>query len=113
MARRQLSGPAPRRGEIWLADLDKHRPVVVLTRDPLARLLHSVIVGPVTSTVRGLSTEVRLTEADGVRGPCVVNLDNLQLVPRARLVRRVGRSAPDTLKAICTAAAEAIGCSAP
>lgn len=35
--------PAPRHGEIWLAQLDKRRPVVVLTRDPLGRVLHSVI----------------------------------------------------------------------
>jgi mRNA interferase MazF len=113
MARGQLSTPAVRRGEIWLAELDKRRPVVVLTRNPLGRMLHSVIVGPVTSTVRGLSTEVNLTAADGVRKPSVVNLDNLQLVPRSRLVRRVGRATPGTLRAICAAAAEAIGCSAP
>ncbi len=113
MARRELSAPAVRRGEIWLAELDKHRPVVVLTRDPLGRILHSVIVGPVTSTVRGLNTEVDLSEDDGVRKPSVVNLDNLQLVPRANLVRRVGRATPATLKAICAATAEAIGCPAP
>lgn len=111
MARGRLSVPEARRGEIWLADLDKRRPVVVLTRDPLGRVLHSVIAGPVTSTVRGLSTEVALGEADGVRRSCVVNLDNLQLVPRTKLVRRVGRAAPGTLSAICAAAAEAIGCS--
>jgi hypothetical protein len=35
VARGQLSAPAVRRGEIWLAQLDKRRPVVVLTRDPL------------------------------------------------------------------------------
>lgn len=105
-----MSDPAARRGEIWLADLDKRRPVVVLTRDPMGRVLHSVIVGPVTSTIRGLSTEVELSEADGVRKPCVVNLDNLQLVPRARLVRRVGRAGQHTLRAICNATAEAIGC---
>ncbi|MHB1785695.1 MAG: type II toxin-antitoxin system PemK/MazF family toxin [Acidimicrobiales bacterium] len=113
MARGQLTAPAVRRGEIWLAELDKRRPVVVLTRDPLGRMLHSVIVGPVTSTVRGLNTEVDLTEADGVRKPSVVNLDNLQLVPRTRLVRRVGRATPVTLRAICVATAEAIGCPAP
>jgi mRNA interferase MazF len=113
MARGQLSAPAVRRGEIWLAELDKRRPVVVLTRDPLGRLLRSVIVGPVTSTVRGLSTEVDLTETDGVHRPSVVNLDNLQLVPRASLVRRVGRVTPSTLSAICAATAEAIGCPAP
>ncbi len=107
-----MSDPGVRRGEIWLAALDKRRPVVVLTRDPLGRVLQSVIVGPVTSTVRGLRTEVELSEADGVHRPCVVNLDNLQLVSRARLLRRVGRAAPHTLRAICAATAEAIGCPA-
>lgn len=113
MARGQLSAPPVRRGEIWLAELDKRRPVVVLTRDPLGRILHSVIVGPVTSTVRGLNTEVELTAADGVRKPSVVNLDSLQLVPRARLLRRVARATPTTLAGICAAAAEAIGCPRP
>lgn len=105
-----MSDPAPRRGEIWLAALDKHRPVVVLTRDPMGRFLRSVIAGPVTSTVRGLSTEVELSEADGVHRPCVVNLDNLQLVPRANLLRQVGRASPTTMQAICAATAEAVGC---
>lgn len=102
--------PAPRRGEVWLAELDKRRPVIVLTRDPLARMLHSVIVGPVTSTVRGLSTEVEVGAADGIQRRSVVNLDNLQLVPRARLLRRVGRAAPATMELICAAATAAIGC---
>ena len=110
MARGPVVDPEARRGEIWLADLDKRRPVVVLTRDPMGRVLRSVIVGPVTSTIRGLSTEVGLSEADGVRRPCVVNLDNLQLVSRAKLVRRVGRVAPQRLRAICRATAEAIDC---
>ena len=107
-----MSDPAARRGEIWLAELDRRRPVVVLTRDPMGRVLQSVIAGPVTSTIRGLSTEVELSEADGMRRPCVVNLDNVQLVPRSRLVRRVGRAAPHTLQAICAATAAAIGCAA-
>lgn len=112
MAQRPLTPPAPRRGEIWLADLDKRRPVVVLTRDPLGRLLHSVIVGPVTSTVRGLSTEVELGADDGMRMRSVVNLDNLQLLARPRLVRRVGKAAPATMDLICAACWTAIGCSA-
>lgn len=111
MARKPVAPPAPRRGELWLAELDKRRPVVVLTRDPLGRFLRSVIVGPVTSTVRGLSTEVELGAADGVRRRAVVNLDNLQLLARDRLVRRVGRAAPTTLERICEAAAAALGCS--
>lgn len=102
--------PAPRRGELWLAELDKRRPVVVLTRDPLGHHLHSVIVGPVTSTVRGLSTEVPVGPEDGARVSSVVNLDNMQLLDRRRLVRRVGRVRGDTLLRICQAAAVAIGC---
>lgn len=105
-----MAPPAPRRGELWLVDLDKRRPVVVLTRDPLGRHLHSVIIGPVTSTVRGLSTEVEVGPDDGVRMSSVVNLDNLQLVDRRRLVRRVGTVRPQTLRQICDAAAVAIGC---
>ena len=50
--------PEPRRSEIWLAEVDNVRPVVILTRDPLGRHLRAVLVGPVTSTARGLSTEV-------------------------------------------------------
>jgi len=110
VARTPVTPPAARRGEIWLAELDKRRPVVVLTRNPFGRVLHSVIVGPVTSTVRGLSTEVDLSEADGLRTRSVVNLDNLQLLPRNKLVRRVGRAGPLTMQRICAAAAEAIGC---
>jgi mRNA interferase MazF len=67
--------PAPKRGDLWLAELDKPRPVVVLTRDPLGSHLNAVVVGPVTSTVRGLSTEVPVGPEDGARISSVVNLD--------------------------------------
>jgi mRNA interferase MazF len=102
--------PAPRRGEVWLARLDKVRPVVVMARDPMGKLLHGVIGAPVTSTVRGLSTEVPVGPEDGVRLESVANLDNLQLVARSRLVRRVGRARPSTIAAICGAISIAVGC---
>jgi len=99
-----------RRGEVWLADLDKTRPVIILTRDPLGRLLHSVIVAPVTSTIRGLSTEVRLGPNDGIRHPSVANLDNVQLLSRDRLRRRIGRAQPATMTAVCAALSVAVDC---
>lgn len=107
-----MTDPAPRRGEVWLARLDKVRPVIVLTRDPLGRLLHSVIVAPVSSMVRGLSTEVAVGAEDGLRVPSVANLDNVQLVARVRLGRRIGRARPTTMEAICEALAIATGCDA-
>jgi mRNA interferase MazF len=106
-----VSRAEPRRGEVWLASLDKTRPVVVLTRDPLGRYLHAVIVGPVTSTVRDVATEVAIGPDDGVPRPSVVNLDNLQLVDRSRLQRKVGDVRPATMAGICSAVSIAIGCS--
>ena len=107
-----MSASAPRRGDVWLADLDKVRPLVVLTRDPMGALLNAVIGAPITSTVRGVSTEVRVGPEDGVRAESVVNLDNVQLIARSRLVRRVGRARPSTMTAICAALATAVGCAA-
>jgi mRNA interferase MazF len=105
-----VTDAAAARGEVWLAELDKVRPVVVLTRDPMGRLLNAVIAAPVTSAVRGVSTEVPVGPDDGVRLESVANLDNVQLVARSRLVRRVGRARPSTMSAVCDALAIAVGC---
>jgi mRNA interferase MazF len=105
-----VSEAPPRRGDVWLAELDKIRPVVVLTRDPMGAFLNAIIAAPVTSTIRGLSTEVLVGPEDGVRMESVVNLDNLQLVAKSRLVRRVGRARPATLTAICVALLSAVDC---
>jgi mRNA interferase MazF len=83
--------------------------LIVLTRDPLG-LLNAVIAAPVTSTVRGRSTDVLVGRADGVRHAAVANLDNLQLLARSRLIRRVGRARPATLAPICAALAIANRC---
>ena len=106
----RLDSAGLRRGDVWLAQLDKVRPVIVLTRDPVAALLHAVIAAPVTSTIRGLSTEVRVGQDDGVRHDSVANLDNVQLVARSQLIRRVGRARASTLASICAALAIATGC---
>jgi mRNA interferase MazF len=102
--------PAPQRGDVWLAELDKIRPVVVMTRDPMGRLLNAVLVAPVTSTIRGVSTEVPVGAPDGIRRPSVANVDNLQLLHRDRLVRRVGRARPSTMSSLCSALSIAVDC---
>ena len=100
--------PVPKRGEVWLAELDKIRPVVVMTRDPMGRLLNAVLVAPVTSTVRGVSTEVPVGAQDGIKRTSVANVDNLQLVARDRLVRQVGRASPSTMSSLCAALSIAV-----
>jgi mRNA interferase MazF len=105
--------PAPRRGEVWLARLDKLRPVVVLTRDPMSRYLHGVIGVPITHTHRGVSTEVQFTPEDGVNDLSYANLDNVQLLARELFVRRVGRARAKTMAGVCQALAIAVACDIP
>jgi mRNA interferase MazF len=76
----------------------------------MGRLLDAVIAAPVTSTVRGVSTEVPLGPDDGVKVKSVTNLDSVQLVSRTRLVRRVGKVREVTIDAICRALSIAAGC---
>ncbi len=93
-------------GQVWWADLDKVRPVVVLTRARVAPLLRRVLIAPVTTTVRGLSTEVGLGTREGMRDGCVANLDNVQLVPVGALLRQAGevdsRRWPEFCRAMAT-----------
>ncbi len=107
--------PAPRRGEVWFADVpgDKRRPVLVLTRDPMGRLLHSVVCAPITTTTRNLATEVALGEASGLVQSSVANFDNTLLLSRGRLVRRLGRASTETMREACRALAITTGCDSP
>ena len=97
-------------GEVWLARLDKVRPVIVLTRDPVAQLLDAVLVVPITSTVRGIASEVAVGPADDGRRPSIASLDNVQLVERDRFLRRVGHAHSSTMEAICESMHYTIGC---
>lgn len=107
-----MTPPLPRRGEVWLADLpgDKIRPIVVMTRAHVIRYLHSVVAAPVNSTVRGIPSEVLLTGDDGLLHDSAANFDNLQLVPRSRLVRRVGVLSDAKLAKACRALRFAVAC---
>ena|SRR5687767_7885162 len=78
-------------GEVWVAALDKARPVVIVSRDDVAGRRDSATVAAITRTVRGLPTEVDLDHRDGFPDPCVVNCDDLVTIRKARLDRRIGR----------------------
>jgi mRNA interferase MazF len=89
-----------RRGDVRLYRFpspDKERPVVVLTRGSALRYLTHVTIAPITSTIRDIPTEVVLDEADGMKRRCVINLDHVITVPRARLGRRIATVPPAKL----------------
>ncbi len=101
-----------RHGEVWFAATPGgDRPVLVLTRDPVADRSGSVVVAALTRTRRGLVSELLLTAArDGVPTDCVVNFDNLHTVPRAAFSRQITALTPARLAHACRALADATGC---
>lgn len=107
-----MSLPLPRRGEVWWADVpgDKVRPVLVLTRERFIERLHSVLVAPVTTRVRGIPTEVELTESDGLPRPCAANFDNVLTLRRDRLQSRIAALPATRVDEVCRAYRFAAGC---
>jgi mRNA interferase MazF len=89
---------------------DKKRPVVVLSRNSSIGYLSTATVAPITSTVRGVPSEVILDEADGMKTPCAVNLHNLVTVPQQKLEKRVSQLGSRRMKEICAAVRFSLGC---
>ena len=101
------------RGEVWTYEFrrpDKRRPVVILSRGDAIPLLSTVMVAPITSTIRGLPSEVPVGVAEGLKHESAVNLDHVQTVEQSRLSRRLGSLGTDKMRAVCRALAVAAGC---
>ena len=101
------------RGDIRLYNFnppDKKRPVVVLTRDSALAYLGTATVAPITSTIRGVPSEVLLNEEDGMKAPCAVNLHNLVTVNQDRLGKRVAQLSTLRMQEICAALSFSLGC---
>jgi mRNA interferase MazF len=102
------------RGEIWhyrFKAFGKRRPVLILSRQEVVPLLHTVIVAPVTSARRGAPSEVAVGPNEGLKHDSAVNLDHVQTVERARLVAYVGSLDAAQMRRVCRALAVATGCS--
>jgi mRNA interferase MazF len=89
---------------------DKQRPVVVLTRTSAIAYLSSVTVAPITSSIRGVPSEVVLNEEDGMKAPCAVNLHHAVTVSQDRLGKRVAQLSSVRMKEICAALRFSLGC---
>ena len=82
----------------------------MLTRESAIGYLSAVTVAPITSTIRGVPSEVLLTEADGMKGTRAVNLHNVVTVSKAHLGHRVAVFSSERLREICGALAFALCC---
>lgn len=89
---------------------DKVRPVVVLTRQRFTSRLTSLLVAPVTTTVREIPTEVALDADDSLPRRCAANFDNLFTLRRSRFESRITRLGDERLVEVCRAYRFAAGC---
>jgi mRNA interferase MazF len=89
---------------------DKQRPVLVLTRDSAVSYLTRVTVAPITSTIRGVPSEVALGPDDGMKQACAVNLHNVVTVAKEYLGRRVAHLDERRMREVCDALGFALGC---
>lgn len=103
----------PARGEVWWCELPEigRRPVVVLSRDAAIPRLRRTLVGPCTTTIRGLPSEVLLKPGeDPIPQTSVVNLDSVESVPLGTLVERLGRLSDQRMRHVCSAIEVAVAC---
>jgi mRNA interferase MazF len=101
------------RGDVRLyhfAPPDKKTPVLVLTRNSAVSYLATVTVAPITSTIRGVPSEVRLNEEDGMKTTCAVNLHNAVTVVQQRLGKRLAQLSATRMREACAALRFSLGC---
>ena len=113
--RRRIVTAFPARGEVWWCELAEigRRPVVVLSRDAAIPRLRRTLIGPCTTTIRGIPSEVLLEPGeDPVPRTSVVNLDSVESVSLGTLVERLGRLSDQRMRQICEALEVAVGCEA-
>lgn len=84
--------------------------MVVLTRDSAIAYLATVTVAPITSTIRGVPSEVLLNEEDGMKVPCAVNLHSPVTIAQERLGKRVAQLSSLRMREICAALRFSVGC---
>ena len=99
-------------GEIWqfaFPSPNKRRPVLVLTRGEIIGHLHAVTVAPITSTIRGVPSEVVIGPESGLKNPSAINLDNVATVPKDGLRSYVGSVTPAVLRQVKDALLFALG----
>ena len=101
------------RGEVWWAgtpESSKGRPFLVLTRNEAIPVLRTLLVAPISRTIRRIPTEVPLGLSEGLPVASAATFDAVLTVPKSMLVRRMGALAPDRPAELCAAFAAAVDC---
>jgi mRNA interferase MazF len=98
-------------GEIWWGEADsKGRPFLILTRVEAIPVLRTVLVAPITRTIRHIPTEVPVGISEGLPVASAATMDNVLAFPKSMLVRRMGTLAPERRHELGEALSAAIDC---
>jgi mRNA interferase MazF len=97
-------------GSTSLPRLTRKRPALVLTRSSAISYLSTVTVAPLTSTIRGVPSEVVLNEEDGMKSWCAVNLRSGVIISQQRIGRRVAQLSAERMNEVCAALWFSLGC---
>jgi mRNA interferase MazF len=100
------------RGEVHWYEFqspDKRRPVLILTRSSALGFLNEVTIAPITSTIRGIPSEVVIGNEDGMSQLCAINFDHIQTVPKARIGRLITHLSQDKMAEVVEAICFALG----
>lgn len=84
--------------------------MLVLTRDPVADRIGSVVTALCTRTVRGVLSELALGVTDGMPEPCVVIFDNLHTIDRKNFRSRITQLSAGRMDEVCNTLARSLGC---
>ena len=82
---------------------DKKRPVLILTRNSIIEHLNSLTIAPITSTIRDIPSEVVLSESEGMKKDCAINLDHIQTVPKSKIGSLITQLNSSKLSEVSTA----------
>ncbi len=101
-----------KRGELWWYEHPQagRRPYLILTRDEACTVLNQVLAVPATTVIRGIPTEVVLSEADGMPLRCALSLDNVSLIRPALCTERISELSPTVMRLVCEALGYATAC---
>lgn len=83
--------------------------MILLSRNGAYEYLNRVLAVEITRQRRGIPQEVSLSRREGLREPCVANLDNLRSVPKPALSERIGRLGPARVAELKRALGYALG----
>ena len=100
------------RGEVrWFTftEPDKTRPVLIITRNSAIHYLNVVIVAPITTTIRGIPSEVHLSIDDGMMTECAANFYNLQTIPKNKMGAWITTLSPERMAEVDRALQFALG----